>query len=329
MKKITQILLILFITNLSFSQITKTFKGNYKNGKATFQYYDGIQKDIILNGKFSFTKDNTITESGEFVNNLKNGKWVYTYRENKDLIKINGLYKNDLKDGLWSFNLYEEGLKKEYILNFKKDTIIGKINIVGLQGEFSTNGKYIGDWIIDHNGYLSKAKFIDNILIYMDGRSTKSSTNAGRYQPDIYKIDFLNLSDKKNGVERKKYDIDFIKRTENLDVSKIYGVSNFEAEYKQDLFNYFFSSIVSNIKDDVFRHILNWSYLKEFELINNPDVLYKSTQRNEIAKIEKNKREEFEEIYGSVIESSQVEEKPDYIGGFQKFIDFLSRNYNF
>lgn len=320
--------MILFFKNISFSQTIKNFDGDYKYGKAKYQYYNGKQNEVILNGKFTFSKSDKITERGEFKNNLRNGKWEYIFTEKNESVKITGKYKNDLKDGVWKFSVNKDGLKKDYVLNFKNDVLIGKININGLIGEFNGEGKYIGNWNTDYEGYSYTANFIDNILILLSRKRLTNGSFIGEYKPDTSKIDFLNLADENNHIIRQKYDLDGNVRTivDDFEISKVYGVPDYDENLQEKLFYYFFDSIESRLEESFINNV-DWTFLKQLKLINNPDFLYLIEKSREIQENKIKNKKKFEELYGPVIEYSHAEVKPFYIDGNDKFVEFLSENY--
>lgn len=328
MKNSLTLLIFLFLFKTSFSQTIKNFNGVYKNGKASYQYYEGKQNEIIMNGKFNFTRNNTITESGQFKNNLKNGKWDYVYKEHKKHVEISGIYKNDLKNGLWKFNLVDENSEKKYLLNFKNDTLIGKISFDGLIGEFDNYGKYINNWTVEYEGFLYKASFIDNILIKLSRQRIKNNSFFGLYNPDISKIDFLKLNDDSNNIVRQKYDLEGSIRTivDDFQISKIYGVPDYDENLQEKLFYYFFDSIESKIEESAFL-ALGWNFLKEFRLINNPEFLYTEFKQNETTKISEVENRTF--IDSDVFSYNvPLDEKPYFINGNNKFVKYIIENYS-
>ncbi len=327
MKKIITTLIFLIICKTSFSQTIKNFDSVYNNGRAKFQYYDGQHNEIILNGKFTFFQKNTITETGEYRNNLKVGQWDYVDTADNEYVKVSGKYKDDLKDGVWN-SIQTDGSKKlNYILNFKKDTLVGKINIDGLTGQFTADGKYIGDWKMECDDYLYKASFIDNILVKLTRERLINHSLVGEYNPDISKIDFLKLTDESNHIVRQKYDLVGITRVlvDDFQTSKIYGVPDYDEKLQEQLFYYFFDCIESKIGDFLFLD-RGWNSLK-FSLINNPDFLYLIEPTKEIQAEKIKKRRDFEKVYGPVVEYDQIAEKPSYPGETDNFIKFIRSNY--
>jgi hypothetical protein len=328
MKNNLTLLIFLFLFKTSFSQTTKNFNGVYKNGKASYQYYEGKQNEIIMNGKFYFTRNNTITESGKFKDNLKNGKWDYVYKEHKKQVKISGFYKNDLKNGLWKFNLADENSEKKYLLNFKNDTLIGKINIDGLTGEFDSYGKYINNWTVEYDGFLYNASFKDNILIKLSRIKTDERNLVGLYNPEISKIDFLNLNDERNNIVRQKYDLEGSVRTivDDFQISKVYGVPDYDENLQEKLFYNFFDDIESKIEESAFL-ALGWSFLKEFRLINNPEFLYTEFKQNETTKISEVEDRTFIDV-DIFSYNVPLDEEPYFINGNNKFVKYIIENYS-
>ncbi len=81
MKNLFPILLLtqLFLINITSAQQIKSYKGDYKEGKATYQYYEDKDYERVYHGSFSYTRysgESTIT--GAYKHNIKTGKWVFT-----------------------------------------------------------------------------------------------------------------------------------------------------------------------------------------------------------------------------------------------------------
>jgi hypothetical protein len=125
-------------TLASQSQVLKKFQGNYEEGVATYSYYE---KDFnrIYEGSFTYSKydrerKQTITASGQYHNNLKQGHWKYTFTPRlfikPRLETVEGLYDKGKKVGEWTDifltkNSKELKIVKRSIVNFKNDQLIG------------------------------------------------------------------------------------------------------------------------------------------------------------------------------------------------------------
>ena len=249
-----KLLLLKFFTLSVFvySQNLKTYNGKFKNGNANYEYYELESKQEIFSGKFNYSINKKHYEKGTFVNNFKTGFWQYFHKNEHITVEISGNYKNNLKNDKWLFRLTENDLKKEYSINFKNDTIIGEIEFDGLKGMFNENGEFIDDWKIDDDKTVYKAKFIENILTYLEYKYINGSL-LGIYSPNIYKFDFQAILDKNNSIVKKEYDLDwnFRMMSGQFEVDKIYGINQvkldgLDTEYleKELFFNNFFDEII-------------------------------------------------------------------------------------
>lgn len=129
--KFIQIIILIIIVNMNiFSQNEniKKYKGNYKDGIASYSYFEDKNGNIILHGKFEYShEDKDIdpqnkfkaekyeTIKGEFKNGKKEGLWIYTIPFfNSDESKVTGGGKTKLnitldRDKITESNYEAEG----------------------------------------------------------------------------------------------------------------------------------------------------------------------------------------------------------------------------
>ena len=332
MKKLLPFLFLTF-SIFVYSQNLKTYNGKFKKGNANYEYYELESKQQIYSGKFNYTIDKNHYEKGTFLNNSKIGLWEYFNKNEYIKIEISGNYKNNFKTGKWLFSFTENDLKKEYFINFLNDTIIGDIEIKGLKGKFDEKGKFIDDWKIEDDEIIYKAKFIDNILTNLEYK-TKNGTLLGIYSPDIYKLDFTAILDKNNSIVKKEYDLDwnFRMMSGEFDVNKIYGINQvkldgLDTEYleKELFFNNFFDEVINKFNSETLDNI-EWEFLQRIELKVNPEFRYLNFQKKLPAKnIAENKiADNSLDIF---FDNKLVDQKPIFKNGNDKFIKFITENY--
>jgi hypothetical protein len=333
MKKL--LILIFFTFSVSvYSQNLKTYNGKLKKGNANYEYYELESKQEIYNGKFNYSIDKKHFEKGTFNDNSKIGFWQYYHKNEYVKIEISGNYKNNLKTGKWLFSLNENDLKKEYFINFINDTIIGEIEFNGLKGKFDEKGKFIDDWKIEDDKTIYKAKFSDNILTNLEYK-TKNGTLLAIYNPDLYKFDFQAILDKNNSIVKKEYNLDwnFRMMSGEFDVDKIYGINQVKLDgldtgylEKELFFNNFFDEIINKFNSETYDNV-GWEFLQRIELKVNPNFLYlnpkKETPKKNI--IEKKTDNNSLDIF---FDNKTVDEKPIFKNGNDKFIKFITENYS-
>ena len=333
MKRIFTTFFLIFSVTI-FSQELKTFEGNYKEGTAKYSFYEGKNDEIILNGKFEYFKSNNQSEIGQYSQNLKAGTWKYNFENEDYKIDFYGNYINDLKNGIWTFNFKENGVSETYSLDFKNDTLIGKINWNGLKGEFDERGRFIGNWEVNYNFDRDKyiAIFKDNILIRLENRGIITSrTYLDVYQANTNSIDFTKLSLSENSIIRKEYDLDWNFRlmSKEFDVDKIYYINNLKIDgvspaylKKEQFFQNFYDAITDRINEKISDYT-NWTFFKPIELKNNPEFLYSNIQ----TVIPKQQATQDYFNFDNFIDNRLVDEKPLFKEGNNNFIPFIKDNY--
>ena len=74
---------------LGQNKSTQTYSGNFEGGKATYSYYENNEYERIYNGDFEYTGNVedyvglVFNISGDFANNLKEGKWIFSVEDVK------------------------------------------------------------------------------------------------------------------------------------------------------------------------------------------------------------------------------------------------------
>ena len=159
MRKIV-FLLIIFYNQISFGQVVQTYNGAFGDGNAVYQYYEN-NLNRFYHGNFTFTNKYE-TVKGTFNNNLKIGKWQYSYKnvlkETEILENITGNFDNGNMNGEWkhSYKKIVNGKiieSKNSIANFLDNNFIGK---------FSVNIS-IPNYILSINGQFNEFGFLDSV----------------------------------------------------------------------------------------------------------------------------------------------------------------------
>ncbi len=206
-----------------FCQEQKTYISEDK--KLMYEYYENTEFERIYNGKFEnqyYNNENTKSylrkAKGKFIENKKTGYWYYYIGNNdginnKTFEEYSGEYINDLKNGRWdiTYQSFKEGkLQNQKInINFKNDTIVGDIDFsnftngtivegTGYKGQLDSLGNFSGIW---QNKINSKneniIEFYKNFIIKILKRDAETGTIYEKYLPNrkliINKIDEIYL----------------------------------------------------------------------------------------------------------------------------------------
>lgn len=327
------ILLAIPITFAVSAQKRQTFQGPFKNGTAKFTFYQGSNMDTILTGTFQYSKTNGQSESGQNANNLKSGIWKYRFERDDYKIAFSGNYINDQKDGIWTFEFLEEGRAEKYLIKFKRDTIVGKLNWTGVTGEFDNHGRFINNWEVTDGRTIYKAVFKDNILINLEQRNL-GSLLYGIYRPDTSGADFANPPAVNPNLIRKEFDLDwtFRKLSREFAVAHIYGIDrvslagiNTSDNEKDIFFTGFFSDILDQLNEKIFNYA-SWDFFRELKLKVNPEFLYARSVASKPKK-EFFKPDSYKQSFPNAIEDSLADERPAFKGGSPKFISLIENEY--
>lgn len=175
--KIVFFLFSLLLGLTSSAQILKSYSGEYdaphkdpliRFGKATYTYYQG-NEGRIYHGKFNYNdRKNIIT--GDFVNNVQNGLWIYQTSNvyGKYTYSIN--FKDGMLNGLFSMTLTNpktNAIITKITCNFLEGRLVGnvsgtnvKLSVIGdlstikkntFKGKFDDESFPEGKWILNGN----------------------------------------------------------------------------------------------------------------------------------------------------------------------------------
>lgn len=204
MKKEVYTLFILSLPAFIYCQQIKTYNGAFENGQATYQYFENDNFERIFQGSFSYhgttniirhrqegIKTNSVTLTGFYKNNLKNGLWEGTedysiggyYAKFRTYAK--GNFKDGLREGLWSYSLKidDQGkLRQESgTFQFIKNQLTGKIKLSDIEGSFDEFGDYTGIWKIQREYKEYIAEFVQNTFIKLIIRDVRDGKIIFKY----------------------------------------------------------------------------------------------------------------------------------------------------
>jgi hypothetical protein len=174
MKTLKIIFVLIFFIGIFqniFSQQIKIYNGPYKDGTATYQYYENEKYDRIYQGSFKYSSK-VGTTLGQYDKNIKVGQWTIT-KETNPLYEnirevVTGKYINGNMDGLWTLERID--LKTHKILinssvHFKDGYLIdelkysnsqfssdeyGRKTDLSLIGNFNNKGNFDSTWVLTY-----------------------------------------------------------------------------------------------------------------------------------------------------------------------------------
>jgi len=182
-------ILLICIINANGQKI-KNYNGNFKNGKASYQYYENKQMDRIFHGKFSYNGE-LFNVHGYFINGNKNGKWIISannkkYSNWKGSILLNtiveGNYKNGSLDGYWKYknimrfiDMNDKDIETS-TASFKNNHFIGKVTyytnftksptLYNVTGQFDDNGFVDDIWIFKQGKERDEIRFYNGVAYW-------------------------------------------------------------------------------------------------------------------------------------------------------------------
>lgn len=167
-----RLLLILFasiFTGFCVAQTHKTYTGAYPDGRddshkgtATYTYIEGELGQRIYDGPCTFSiKNSTFIETakGQFKNDEKDGRWVYTSKGGYTQTIIAN-YKNGLYDGAYSFEEKDPKtgrINRSVKATFRNDGLVGELVYTSgsdsyVKGQYDDLGRKQGKWEHQYRG---------------------------------------------------------------------------------------------------------------------------------------------------------------------------------
>ena len=305
-----------------YSQSHRLYNGTFENGMAQYRFYFDAGHDKVIDGAFSYVQSDSISFiNGTFKNNQKDGGWTYINDYggiDQMYVKTTGNYRAGLREGIWKY--YRKSTignrQKEYasVLNFKNDSVVGKIDIDGLTGQFDDNHNFTGSWHFIGINEEYFAEFRDNILIKLTRQEIKGYRNTGNFMINYDSISQLKPS--KNKLTRAKYALRFPER--KLDYTSIFSVKPDGNQTAKRLIDVFLDNIQGRFyglqEDDNSFLLLEKINLKDPEVLVSPKIPAKETK---FIPAKDNQ----------VYDYGNVEVRPVFPGGDKKFYQYLSDNF--
>lgn len=209
-------ILILSLINFSAkSQVIQTYKGNFGDGFATYQYYEDENQERIYHGKFTYSKKYSVV-TGNFKNNLKDGIWTYVYQYDNsytiDYEKILGSFVDGNMNGDWTYIHYKKnkqtGKYEEYRerhAQFKNNAFFGSfslkeenmyygngLNDIRVLGSFDDYGLLDStcsfEYTVDKKSFETTFKFKSGFIYSSFSRNLSTGEIVERFDS----INFLN-----------------------------------------------------------------------------------------------------------------------------------------
>lgn len=167
-------LIAMFLTCILFSiqsQGIKSYKGNFENGTATYQYYENQQMERVFHGTFQYKGTvtggvkgkSTLKVNGSFKDNKKDGSWTFVLADpdpKGNTETVTGNFVNGSMDGNWTSTATANLTKKitrKTVANFKDNKLTGQLS-------FEYTVKNLKDFSsISFIGYLDDSSYFDGI----------------------------------------------------------------------------------------------------------------------------------------------------------------------
>jgi len=246
MRKIIIITLFLNVSFLILGQGLKTYSGAYENGKATYTYFEDDNYERIFKGNFSYyLREYHINKGycifkykGNFNNNLKSDKWIFTVETEKNeptRENVSGNYKKGLKNGAWQLKSVKKRngkLVRFSKVHFRNDTLIKDFSFkyiaprelwghsdysyIDCIGKFDENGFLNGEWKTtykkwDNTEFQEIRKYKKGVLFwYLHRNLATGEVMKKNNQTDLINTFFENYIDSLNysKIEGVKYGIE-------------------------------------------------------------------------------------------------------------------------
>ncbi|WP_298146793.1 energy transducer TonB [Flavobacterium sp.] len=243
-----EMLIVMVICNVSYSQTKMLYNGAFDRGKAKYFYYEN-NYERIFDGTFNYS-DGYCSLSGALKNNLMTGTWTQTEGDAPSFTfgkKVIGSYINGKRNGKWACTIFENKLRKNYVLTFKNDTINSEVSLPKLQGLIK-DGKFDGNWILNDGGSETIASFKNGVITKYVERYTSDGAVIIKYLPNIkspLNVDFVNLSGNLYGFEIFEFDKKYYDSDLQLKISA------FVAKVKFEINNFFSLACLNRFNKEI------------------------------------------------------------------------------
>lgn len=191
---------MMLISLISFSQVSKHYKGNYESGQAEYDYYENENFERIYHGDFFSIEtidygivQKVYSSKGKYNHNKKDGKWIFVKAEGHESkqfghlyskTEIIGLFENGLRTGKWLIVQSEKnnGIEKvdTFYVNFINDKLADHFFLPFLDGSFNSKGEPSGRWTF-HGSKETIIDFINGRIQFLLVRNTETGNIITKY----------------------------------------------------------------------------------------------------------------------------------------------------
>ena len=328
MKAVKIIILSCLMTGIfqtAIPQQIKSYNGPFKEGTATYQYYDD-NYERVYQGSFTYTSE-YLNITGQYNKNVKVGKWSFTKRTNPLYENLKetlvGEYNNGKMNGLWTLKrtdlktnkilinssaFFKEGyLTSEFKYYNSRITLnpYGQNSDISLTGKFNNNGNFDSIWVTNYKineiPFENIKKLKDGILYFNLTRNLSTGEIIEKYDDPIGE-DILDNT----------FDYSLTHNPDNL-YSRVFEVwvkiKKIETYESEDLNIYHSFSTNYNLTDIVLDNFQNKKISEFNSIISKADSAYNDKKYDDAIILYRKALT----IYGSDYANSQLEKLNHYI----------------
>lgn len=175
--KISTLFLLILLPFLSISQSLKKVE-KIISGNSQEVFYVLSSNDTIKSGKYTLYKNFKPKISGYYLDNKRNGKWVY-YHHNKTK-RAEGRYESGKRIGVWKFYNNKKQLIQTY--NFEKQLLTNEGPLKNEEITCKAGSKYEGLLFLDRRAGFKggNAKLTEFIYEKLDLNLVKKAKVSGK-----------------------------------------------------------------------------------------------------------------------------------------------------
>ena len=322
--------LMMLTVHASVGQTLKTYSGLYKNGKATYTYYEDENGERVKHGKFTYNKVDkgigvgggmnisyatTISASGNYKNGVKDGTWTY-----KNKTAGGGITFADFSavinyaDGRMEGTLNNAGT----IFQMRNNRITGQVKKVTktrnedwtLTGQFDEEGFPDGTWTKNYksygNLYEDTEKYVHGLLV---AKQTKNESTG-----EITRYEF-------NDVNPQEYLVAYNPDKDSTIVGKLICQEKIYSKQGENNYSYLEDGLMPEIFGVEIRTIVE--KIKEESGFGSEQEKYEGIPFKEIVVIGKIEAPNEGEVF------DLVEQMPKFPGGDTKLMEYLSTHVQY
>ena len=327
-------LLILLTVQVSIGQTLKTYSGLYKNGKATYTYYEDENGERVKHGKFTYNKVDKGIGVGVGVGGGMNISYATT-------ISASGNYKNGVKDGTWTYKNKTAGESITFadfsaVINYADGRMEGTLNNAGiifqmrnnritgqvkkikktrnedwtLTGQFDEEGFPDGTWTKNYksygNLYEDTEKYVHGLLV---AKQTKNESTG-----EITRYEFKD-------VNPQEYLVAYNPDKDSTIVGKLICQEKIYSKQGENNYSYLEDGLMPEIFGVEIRTIVE--KIKEESGFGSEQEKYEGIPFKEIVVIGKIEAPDEGEVF------DLVEQMPQFPGGNTKLMEYLSTHVQY